>query len=1118
MDQGVRPPISLRQLILTRISVLIAATTLLVAAGFVWFGLVPMAGQIAQDQFDTATARVDAGLDTLFAPPVHLLNMSRGWLAGQAPDLNSPEAFNRLFQPVLENSRQITSVVAGTSTGQGWLLLKLADGSWRNRMTDIPGWGNERHLLLEHRDDGGTSSNWVSQRYDARERPWFKVAVAGQTEHSVHWTAPYTFFTTGDPGITASSLMRLSDGRDFVLGLDLMLRDLSQSTLHASVGKQGLALVITGDDRVLALPARPPAVSEADWLGRVLKPVAELGLAPVTDAVANWHRAGRKNEGVMRYASAGTQWLASIHPYPLGEQQLWVVTLAPATDFAPAWLPIVSALAGALTLVLSLAILIARRETRRLTQPLESLAKVNEQIGQLDFHTRVPVDSQIIEIRQLASAQDSMLGLLQNNQQELAARAEALSAQIAALLAAEEKLQFAASVFTYAREGITITAADGSIIDVNDTFTRITGYSRDEVLGQNPRILKSDRQGQEFYAAMWRELIEIGHWSGELWNRRKNGEVYVEMLTISAVLNIQGAVSHYVALFSDITALKEHERDLEHVAHFDALTGLPNRVLLADRLQQSKAQALRRSQRLAVAYLDLDGFKRINDAHGHDAGDQLLVAIAERMKQTLREGDTLARLGGDEFVAVMLDLPDIEASEPMINRLLAAAAEPAQIGDYMLQVSASLGVTFFPQVEEVDAELLLRQADQAMYQAKQSGKNRYHVFDAEQDRNLRGHHESLARIRKALAEREFVLHYQPKVNMRTGIVIGAEALIRWQHPERGLLLPAEFLPLIEDHPLAIDLGEWVIDTALTQLELWHASGLDLPVSVNVAARQLQQSGFVDRLRKILAAHPFVQPGHLELEVLETSALEDIAHVSKVIEECRQIGVSFALDDFGTGYSSLTYLKRLPVTLLKIDQSFVRDMLDDPDDLSILVGVLGLSKAFRREVIAEGVETVAHGTMLLQLGCDLAQGHGIAYPMPAGDMPQWSANWRIDPDWESLRAAKAADLPLLFASVEHSAWIGAMGNYLKGERHAPPPLDLHECHFGQWLDVEGSARHGWKPGFQVLERLHRQVHALGAELCELHAKNQNRLAVERLPELHDLRDALLEQLQLLVRDN
>jgi len=578
---------------------------------------------------------------------------------------------------------------------------------------------------------------------------------------------------------------------------------------------------------------------------------------------------------------------------------------------------------------------------------------------------------------------------------------------ISASLAAQEQLFLAASVFSQSREGIMITDLDGKIVDVNDAFSRITGYSRDEALHQNPRLLDSGRQNASFYAALWHDIVHKGHWYGEIWNRRKNGEVYAELQTITTVRDAKGAATHYVALFSDITAFKAHQTQLEHIAHYDLLTNLPNRALLADRLRQDMALAQRHGALLAVAYIDLDSFKTVNDQHGHETGDRLLVALANRMKEVQREGDTLARIGGDEFVAVLTDLADTSSCLPMLQRLLAAASQSFQIGDLTLQVSASLGITFYPQTEVMEPDQLLRQADQAMYQAKQTGKNRYHLFDAVHDRSVRGHHEGLERIRLALASGELVLFYQPKVNMRTGQVMGVEALIRWQHPDKGLLPPLAFLPLMETDPLAIEVGEWVINTALAQIAQWQAQGLDLQISVNVGAQQLQHPNFVACLRTLMLAHPSVPPGKLSLEMLETSALQDIGYASQVIEDCHQMGVAFALDDFGTGYSSLTYLKRLRVAALKIDQSFVRDMLDDPDDLSILQGVIGLARAFNREVIAEGVETIAHGSLLLQLGCDLAQGYGIARPMPADALPAWVANWQPDAAWSRTTAVAHA---------------------------------------------------------------------------------------------------------------
>ncbi len=567
---------------------------------------------------------------------------------------------------------------------------------------------------------------------------------------------------------------------------------------------------------------------------------------------------------------------------------------------------------------------------------------------------------------------------------------------------AEQKLQLAASVFGHAREGIMITDAQGVIVEVNDTFTQLTGYAHDEAVGQTPRLLQSGKQSAEFYDAVWKELVEKGHWIGEIWNRNKSGEMFAVMQTISAVRDAQGGLQNYVSLFTDITPMKAHQQQLEYIAHYDLLTNLPNRVLLADRLRQAMVQAQRRQLSLAVAYLDLDGFKAVNDTHGHHVGDELLVVLSQRMKDALREGDTLARMGGDEFVVVLGDLAQPSDCEPVLQRLLHAASAPvnlAQPGLEALQVSASIGVALFPQ-DDADADLLLRHADQAMYLAKQAGKNRYHVFDVQADTAIKSQREGVDQIHHALTQNEFVLHYQPKVNMVTDEVVGAEALIRWQHPQKGLLPPGVFLPTIENHPLAVDMGEWVIDTALAQMARWHAQDLRVRVSVNIGARQLQQPDFVARLGALLARYPTVPPHCLELEILETSALNDIAEVSATMRACIDMGVQFALDDFGTGYSSLTYLRHLPAGVLKIDQSFVRDMLVDPDDKAIISGVIGLASNFGRQVIAEGVETHQHGLQLKAMGCDVAQGYGIARPMPADALPGWVANRSAANAWEA----------------------------------------------------------------------------------------------------------------------
>lgn len=574
-----------------------------------------------------------------------------------------------------------------------------------------------------------------------------------------------------------------------------------------------------------------------------------------------------------------------------------------------------------------------------------------------------------------------------------------VSTDVTEKIEAELKLKLFASVFIHAGEGIMITDADSVIIEVNDNFCKIAGYTREEVLGKNPRILRSERQSHEFFAEMWSTLQAKDCWKGEIWNRRKNGEVIAELLTISAVREESGRLQNYVAIFSDISLMKKHQDQLEYIAHYDVLTNLPNRVLLTDRLIQSMRQSRRNKNLLAVAFLDLDGFKLVNDTYGHNVGDSLLIALSERIEETLRESDTLARIGGDEFIFTIANLNDIEDSKPVLDRLLYTLNSPIYVGDISLIVSASIGVAIYPR-DSTDADILIRKADQAMYSAKQAGKNRYHIFDSIQDQAATTQRETVDNIILALERRELVLHYQPKVNMLTGEIIGVEALIRWLHPNQGLLFPADFLPAIEDHAVILEVGEWVIETALTQINLWQKMGLQLKVSVNISGSQLQQNNFPERIAMLLTKHSDVPPHCLELEILETSALKSISRVSATMRACTELGVKFSIDDFGTGYSSLTYLRHLPADLIKIDQSFVRDMLTDSDDLTIVEAVIGLASSFKRKVIAEGVETIEHGTALLQLGCVLAQGYGIAKPMPASEIPEWVKTWKPDVRWQA----------------------------------------------------------------------------------------------------------------------
>lgn len=582
--------------------------------------------------------------------------------------------------------------------------------------------------------------------------------------------------------------------------------------------------------------------------------------------------------------------------------------------------------------------------------------------------------------------------------QELAEANAGLAKEVEARRAAEQELRLVASVFSSTSDGIVISDCNNRILQVNDAFVSVTGFSREEIIGNTPAILNSGAQDAVFYRTMWKSLSETGHWRGEIRNRRKSGEIYSEILDIGIIRNAEGEITNYVGVFTDINELKLTQGRLEKMAHFDDLTGLPNRVLIADRMSQAMFRVKRSSQKLAIAYLDIDGFKEINDTYGHEVGDRLLTVVAERMQSSLRECDTLARLGGDEFVALFSELEDTQLSLGLVQRLLVAAAQPVDIDGQKLQVSASIGLTFFPQEEETEADQLLRQADQAMYLAKQGGRNRYHLFDPEQDKLIHQRYELVEQLWHALEDGQFEVYYQPKLNLGTARIYGAEALIRWNHPSRGLVPPGDFLPMAETHDIIVAIDQWVLETVLRQLKVWHAAGQDLVVSVNISARDLQRDDFFDRLNASLRIYPDLPPGRLELEILESAALADTANIRRLIEQCRLLGIGFSLDDFGAGYASLTYLKEIPAETLKIDQGFVRDILVDKDDLALVKGVIGLAHAFRREVVAEGVETTEHGELLMLLGCENLQGYGIARPMPLSRFEPWLATFSLEENW------------------------------------------------------------------------------------------------------------------------
>jgi diguanylate cyclase (GGDEF)-like protein/PAS domain S-box-containing protein len=538
----------------------------------------------------------------------------------------------------------------------------------------------------------------------------------------------------------------------------------------------------------------------------------------------------------------------------------------------------------------------------------------------------------------------------------------------------------ALQIFESTAEGIIVTDRTGAIVQANPAFCAMTGYTREELLGQNPRIMKSDRHDAEFYRAMWLDLTTTGHWRGEVWDRRKNGEVYPKWMSIDVLRNADGEVTHYVGVSSDISRVKRTEAELERQAHYDELTGLPNRILFRDRLQQAMAHAQRQAAMAALLFLDLDGFKDVNNSFGHRAGDTLLAKVAERLVACVRASDTVGRFGGDEFAIVLPGLVDSSAAALVARKIRDAFQSPFMIDHQEAAVTTSIGIALYPQDGNVVDELL-KSADTAMYHAKELGKNGHRFFSGALHAKALLRLELEADLKRAIEREEFLLHYQPKVDLRSGAITGVEALVRWQHPTQGLVPPARFIPIAEQTKLILPLGEWVLRTALKQQCAWLAAGYPLRMAVNLAAPQFEQADLANRIARALI-DSVAQPDHLELELTESTAMANPDATTSVLLELKSIGVHVSIDDFGTGYSSLGYLKRFPIDALKIDRSFVRDLSSDPDDQTIARAIIGLSRSLGHTVIAEGVETKEQLRFLMQEGCDEVQGYLLSRPVAA----------------------------------------------------------------------------------------------------------------------------------------
>ncbi|POH38307.1 GGDEF domain-containing protein [Pseudomonas fluorescens] len=547
-----------------------------------------------------------------------------------------------------------------------------------------------------------------------------------------------------------------------------------------------------------------------------------------------------------------------------------------------------------------------------------------------------------------------------------------------------ERLRQAAAVFDCTREGVLVTDTQGLIVHVNRAFMEITGYQRDDVMGQRPSLFKSRRHSAHFYQQMFQALESTGEWSGEIWNRRKSGEVYPQWQTIRVIHDDQGQVSHYVAVFSDISAIKDSEHELAHLAHHDPLTDLPNRLLFTDRAEQALASAQVHKRGCALLLMDLDHFKIINDSLGHNVGDQLLKLVAERLSGLFGPGVTLARLGGDEFAVLAESCPQVVQAAALAQRMLNAMKDPFIFDGNQLFISASIGISLFPS-DALSAEQLLRNADSALFKAKSAGREGYALYTEELTAHAQHRVEIAGELRRALDQHELRVYYQPVHDLHDSRLVGVEALVRWQHPERGLVPPGEFIPIAERTGLIADIDAWVMDQACRQMCQWLADGAPLSfIAINVSSRLFARRELYEQVAQVLHTTG-LDPAFLELEVTESAVMDDPEVALEQLHRLRELGLRLAIDDFGTGYSSLLRLKRLPVQKLKIDQGFVAGLPWDEDDAAIVRVVIALAKSMGMQVHAEGIEQVEQARFLLDQECDMGQGYWFGRPMPADEI-------------------------------------------------------------------------------------------------------------------------------------
>jgi len=748
-----------------------------------------------------------------------------------------------------------------------------------------------------------------------------------------------------------------------------------------------------------------------------------------------------------------------------------------------------------------------------LIQELEEHAKESSELAKQNLNTRQKLISFIIFIIFLYLSY-VLLKVLSTSK-----RFETSNSRIKSEIA---KIQ---TTFASIDDAVITTNQDGLVDYMNKSAKELTNYHLDDNKETHIQVIFKIFNEDNFLLenpvekAIEQERVIKG--KHNVFLQRRGGERLPIIYTIAPIHDADEKTIGTIIVFHDTSETHKLTKALSWQASHDALTKLPNRMQLKDRLESSLEDARENETLLTLFFIDLDNFKPVNDEYGHAQGDKVLKIIAQRLQKITRNDDIVARLGGDEFVITLLSFNEYDEIIKTLERVMNTITQPIPVGSANIALSASIGVSTYPD-DNSDADALLRHADQAMYIAKQRGRNQYHFFDVESDHVTTQLETERQRIEQALNNDELYLVYQPKVNMRTGNIYGFEALIRWKHPDKGILLPSYFIPLCEDNDLIVRIGDWVFNKAMEQLRQWLKSGFDFRLAVNIAPKQFQNTHFIEKLDALLANYPDIPAHHIELEVLESAALQDTGMVSEIIESCHERNISIALDDFGSGYASLSYLKQLPAKQLKIDKSFVLDMLTDEGDRAIVEGIISLADIFDRQVVAEGVETREHGVMLLRLGCDMAQGYGISKPLNTDEVLSWAKTWTPDPNWLlwSETPWDITDFPLLIAHSDHLTIINQLIKFIYEHESAAESFELsshHNCRLGNWYYNIGAEKYNHLNCFKELEQPHRKSHKLGQKILLLCEEGNQEQALELIPELIKARDLVLLKLNNLQQE-